>query len=249
MVAALAQIDIEMDTVAAAAAEEDGRPIGRKPRPVGGQEQIRLQLLAVGLAHLPQVGRADLLAGLDDEFDVEAELAAAGLAHGAQGREIDAVLALVVGGAAAIDALAFGRGFPGIEIVAPLAFHAVDDVAMAIGEHGRQRGILAIIRQQIRTLAARRFDQAGGEVERGEGGLQVVDEIGAQRLAAAGVLAFGPVTDPAVELGEKRAGIEMLTYPRNRVGSCRHFLFLVRQFCGAQPIGIIRPLEVAWPAE
>src|SRR4051812_42351816 len=99
MVAALAQIDIEMDAVAAAAAEEDRRPVGREPRPVGGDEQIRLQLLAVGLAYLPQIGRADLLAGLDDEFDVEAELAAAGLAHGAQGREIDAVLPLVVGGA------------------------------------------------------------------------------------------------------------------------------------------------------
>src|SRR5918994_239423 len=111
MVSALAQIDIEMDAVAAAAAEEDGRPIGRKPRPVGGQEQIGLQFLAVSLAHLPQVGRADLLAGLDDEFGVEAELAAAGLTHGTQGREIDAVLALVVGGAATVDALALDRGF------------------------------------------------------------------------------------------------------------------------------------------
>ncbi len=168
---------------AAAAAEEDGRPVGRQPRSVGGQEQIRLQFLAMGLAYLPQIGRADLLAGLDDEFGIEAELAAARLAHGAQAPQIDAVLALVVGGAAAIDALAFGRGLPGIEIVAPFAFHAVDDIAMAIGEHGRQRGILAIVRQQIRPLAARRFDQAGGEIERGEGGLQVLDEIGAQRVA------------------------------------------------------------------
>src|SRR3954469_4302740 len=102
----------------------------------------------MGFAHLPQVGRADLLAGLDDEFGVEAELAAAGLAHGTQGREIDAVLALVVGGAAAIDALALGGGFPGIEIVAPFACHAIDDIAMAIGEHSWQRSILAIIRQQ-----------------------------------------------------------------------------------------------------
>src|SRR5258708_35147205 len=116
---------MEMDGVAAAAAEEDGRPIGRKPRPVGGQEQIRLQLLAMGFAHLPQVRRTDLLAGLDDEFGVEAELAAAGLAHGTQGREIDAVLALVVGGAAALDALAFGRGFSGVEIVAPFTLRAV----------------------------------------------------------------------------------------------------------------------------
>src|SRR6187431_3038193 len=102
-----------MDAVAAAAAEEDGRPGGREPRPVGGDEQVGLQLLAVGFADLPQIGRADLLAGLDDELDVEAELAAAGLAHGPQGREVDAVLALVVGGAAAVDALALGRDLPG----------------------------------------------------------------------------------------------------------------------------------------
>ena len=50
---------------------------------------------------------------------------------------------------------------------------------MAIGEHRRQRGILTIIRQQIRPPAGGQFDQAGGEVERGEGRLQVFDEIGA----------------------------------------------------------------------
>src|SRR5205823_5182753 len=130
MVPAFAQIDIEMDAVAAAAAEEDGRPLRRQPRSIGRQEQIGLQLLAMGFAHLPQIGRADLLAGLDDEFGIEAELAAAGLAHGAQGREIDAVLALIVSRAAAIDALASGGGLPRIEIVAPFAFHAVDNVAM-----------------------------------------------------------------------------------------------------------------------
>ncbi len=74
--------------------------------PSEADEQVGLQLLAMGFAHLPQIGRADLLAGLDDELGVEAELAAAGLAHRAQGRQVDAVLALVVGGAAAIDALA-----------------------------------------------------------------------------------------------------------------------------------------------
>src|SRR6185312_14500075 len=101
-----------MDTVAAAAAEEDGRAGGREPRSVGGDEQIRLQLFTMRLAHLAQVGRADLLAGLDDELDVEAELAAARFAHRAQGREIDAVLAFVVGGAAAVGSLALGRDFP-----------------------------------------------------------------------------------------------------------------------------------------
>ena len=152
MMAAFAQIDVEMDADAAAAAEKDGGAIGRQPRPVGGEQQIRRQFAAQGFADLPQIGRADLLAGLDDEFGVEAELAAAGLADRAQRRHVDAVLALVVGGAAAIDAIAFGRGLPRIEVVAPFADHAVDDVAMAIGQHRQQRGILAIFRQQIGAL-------------------------------------------------------------------------------------------------
>jgi hypothetical protein len=41
----------------------------------------------------------------------------------------------------------------------------------------------------------------------------------------------------------------MLTYPRNRVGSISHISFPCSPICGAQPIGIRRPLEVAWPAE
>ena len=82
MMSAVAQIDVEMDADAAAATEEDGRTIGGKPRPVGGQEQIRRQVRrAETLANLTQIGRADLLAGLDDKFGVEAELAAARLTH------------------------------------------------------------------------------------------------------------------------------------------------------------------------
>ena len=131
-----------------------------------------------------QIRRADLLAGLDDEFGIEAELAAARLAHRTQRRQIDAVLALVIGGAAAIDAIAFRRRPPRIEIVAPFADHAVDDVAVAVGEHGRQRSVLAIVRQQIRALAGRGFDQSGREIELRKCRLQFLHEIGAQRIAA-----------------------------------------------------------------
>ena len=106
MMRALAQIDIEMNPHAAAAAEEDRRAIRRQPRPVGGQKQIGLEFIAQRFADLAQIRRADLLAHLDDEFGIEAEPAAARLAHRAQRRQIDAVLALVVGGAAAIDAVA-----------------------------------------------------------------------------------------------------------------------------------------------
>ena len=86
MMTALAQVHVEMNADAAAAAEEDGRPIGGKPRPVGGQQQIGLQFVAQRCADLVQIRRADLLAHLDHEFGVEAELAAARLAHRAQRR-------------------------------------------------------------------------------------------------------------------------------------------------------------------
>src|SRR5579859_7655300 len=123
---ALAQVDVELDSDAATAAEEDGRPVGGEPRPVGGEQQIRLQLITQRGAYLVQVGRADLLSHLDQEFGIEAELAAAGLAHGLKRGEVDRVLTLVVGGAAAIDA-----------VVAPFTDHAIDDIAMAIDQDGR----------------------------------------------------------------------------------------------------------------
>ena len=68
-----------MDPYAAAATEEDRGPIRRQPRPVGGQKQVGGELVAQGFADLTQIRRADLLAGLDDEFGVEAEPAAARL--------------------------------------------------------------------------------------------------------------------------------------------------------------------------
>ncbi len=183
MMPAVAQIDVEMNPQAATAAEENGRSIRRQPRPVGRQKQIGFQFLAQSLAHLAQIGRADLFAGLDDEFGVEAELAAARLADRRERRQIDAVLAFIIGGAAAIDALALCRGPPWIEIVAPLACHAVDDIAMAIGEHGRQRRILMVIGKQIGAFAGRQFNQPRRKIELLKGRYQILHQIGAQRVA------------------------------------------------------------------
>src|SRR5260221_3574510 len=98
MMRALAQVHIEVDPQSATAAEEYGGAIGGKPRPVGGEKQIGLEFIAQRLADLVQVGRADLLAGLDDEFGVEAEPAAARPAHRTKRGQIDAVLPLIVRG-------------------------------------------------------------------------------------------------------------------------------------------------------
>src|SRR5258708_1058271 len=103
MMPAFAQIDVEMDAQSAAAAEEYRRTFRRQPRSVGGHEQVGLELLAQRRADLVKIRRTDLLAHLDDELGVEAEPAAARLADRAECGDVDAVLALVVGGAAAVD--------------------------------------------------------------------------------------------------------------------------------------------------
>ena len=46
---------------AAAAPEEDGRPLRRQPRPVGSDEQVGRKLVAMALANLAQIGRVGLV--------------------------------------------------------------------------------------------------------------------------------------------------------------------------------------------
>ena len=215
-----------MDADAAAAAKEDGRPIGGEPRPVGGEQQVGFQLVAQRGADLVKVGRADLLAHLDQEFGVEAEPAAARLAHRLQRGEIDRVLALVVGGAAAIDAVADRRCRPGIEPVAPLAVHARNDVAMAVNQYGRQLRGLAMLGDKEGRLAARRFHQPALEVERGKDRAHFLLQIGAQLRLAAGALAFGLVGDAPFERVQELAGGELTVGVGDGVGSC-HFALVI----------------------
>ena len=46
MVRSLAEIDIEVNSNSATSAEKDGGPIGSKPRTVGCQKQIGLEIIA-----------------------------------------------------------------------------------------------------------------------------------------------------------------------------------------------------------
>ena len=176
-------------------------------------------------AHFRQIRRADFLAGLDDEFDVEAELAAPRLLHRAQRRHVDAVLAFVVGRAAAVDAVAHLRRTPGIEVVPPLARHAVDDIAMAIDQDGRRRGVLAVFGQKIGAFAGGQLDQPGREIHFGEGRLKVVGEIGLQSVALFRVLAFGLVGDPAIELVKKFSRTQHGMGAGDGIGSGHGILF------------------------
>src|ERR1019366_8507222 len=98
-------------------------------------------------------------------------------------RHIDAVLALVVGGAPAVDPIAgYGR-MPRIEMIAPLPDHAVDDIAVSVHQNGRSRSALAVFREKVWILPGRRFDQPRRKAELRKRRREVLGEIGAQRVA------------------------------------------------------------------
>jgi hypothetical protein len=135
------------------------------------------------------------------------------------------VLSLVVGGAAAIDAIADHCRPPWIEIVAPFADHAVDDIAMSVHQDGRRRGALAIVRQEIGVLAGWRFDQFRRETQSSKSRGKFLHKIGPQRVAAPGILAFRGIGNPALEFAEKFTGMKRLARPFDRIGSGHVFLF------------------------
>src|SRR5205807_516662 len=82
---------------------------------------IGLQFIAKRRANLVEIRGADLLAHLDQEFGVKAEPPATRRTDRAQRRQVDAVLPLVVSGAAAVDAIFAPRERPWIKLAPPLA--------------------------------------------------------------------------------------------------------------------------------
>src|SRR5947208_16505199 len=97
---------------------------------------------------------------------------------------------------------------------------------MAVDQHGWRRLALDMLGEQERRLAAGGFDQAALEIQRGESGHHLLFQIGAQLRAARRVLAFGSEGDAAVEFGEKRTGLEIVTGAGDGVGSGQYLLFL-----------------------
>jgi hypothetical protein len=128
------------------------------------------------------------------------------------------VLPFIVGGAAAIDPIVDLGCSPRIEIVTPLILHAIDDVAVPIHENGGCGRAFAVLGQQERTLAGRRFDQPGRKTKLQKRRLQSLLEIGAQCIGTTQVLAFRLVSDPAVELDQKLAGVKVLTHAADGFG-------------------------------
>ncbi len=111
VMAAFAQVDREVEIESTARAQEQRRPLRVETRAVGGDQHVGGERRALALAQLAQSRRTGLLAGLEQHARVEAEMPARG-EHLLERREIDRVLALVVGRAAAIPALALARELP-----------------------------------------------------------------------------------------------------------------------------------------
>ncbi len=84
------------------------------------------------------------LAGLDQPGGVESQPAIARPQDFAQRRQVDGVLALVVGGAAAVPAVALGGQPPGRQAVAPLLVVAAHHVAVGVHQHGGQGGVVLV---------------------------------------------------------------------------------------------------------
>src|ERR1051326_2656898 len=102
MMRALTQFYRKIEIHRAARPEKDRRPLGREARPVGSDQHVAGEPVLVLPADFAQPRRADLLARLDQERRIESEPPAR-LQHTAERRQVDRVLALVVGGAAAVE--------------------------------------------------------------------------------------------------------------------------------------------------
>ena len=101
VVTTFAEIDRQVEVERATGSHEDGGHLRCEPGAIRADQQVGAQQIAVQSRELVQAGRADLLAGVDQEDRVETE-SSAGLQHRAQGRDIDRVLALVVGRSATV---------------------------------------------------------------------------------------------------------------------------------------------------
>jgi hypothetical protein len=89
-------------------------------------------------------------------------------------------------------------------------------------------------------LADRGFDQPRRKTELRKCRLQFIHQIGLQRGALPGVLAFGLIGDPSIEFADKITGMQVLMRPGDGVNS-GHGCFLTHE--ASQRIEIRRMLE------
>src|SRR5436190_1838659 len=188
MVRAFAQINDQIDRVAPAGAEIERRLSGRNARTVGGDEDVRCeQAIPVLPAKVVQPGRAYFLSRLDKKFGIEAKSAALGN-YGGKRPDIDAVLSLIVGRAAAIETIALRGEYPGREARAPSAIEPAHRIAMSVDQDGDEARILQSLRHQDRR-SLWIVEHARGKFQRRQGRAHLLVEIAPQLGGTLGLLA------------------------------------------------------------
>jgi len=126
------------------------------------------------------------------------------------------VLALVVGGAAAVEPVAVALQHPGIQAGLPARFLSADHIAVAVRQDRDQRRILdALSDEEGSMVAGRVVEDPAVKAELLETRLHLPGEIAGKLGAARGILAFGGNGDAAREVGEKPALVEVPLGMRN----------------------------------
>ncbi len=184
-----AQVQDQIEVIRAARAGGDRRHLRHDPRPIARDQHIRLQRLRPFRNEGFQPDGAAFLAGFQHQFDVVAQLAAAFGDDRFQRRQIHRVLALVVGGAAAVPKIAFLGQRPGIEAGAPLILQPAHRVAVAVSQNGGQGRVLDPLGGQDRAEAGGGVGMdRDGEPQPFEPGLDRIRQIGLHILFVRRVL-------------------------------------------------------------
>ena len=181
------------------------RQVGTQLRPVGGNQHVRLEKRLALRKQLIEARRADFLAHFQDELAIETQGAALG-ENGAQRSDVDAMLALIVGGAAPINPVAFHHETEWVQAFAPLLGLGTNDIAVTVDQHGFEGGVLDALGEEEGDIRIRRiFQNPAFETEARQLRRDFLIEIAQQRAAIRRLLAFGLESDHAAELLQKAA--------------------------------------------
>ena len=225
VVRAFAQLQREVEVHRAARTQEHRGAVAAQARAVAGDQHVGTQRLALRRAEGRQAGAAGFFAGFQQPLHVEAQ-APTLLQHQRQRRQVDAVLALVVGRAAAVQAFAVPRQLPRSRALLPAGVLAADDIAVAVDQHRGQRiALVARGRQERPETRLGVVVQRDGEAQPRQRRAHLVGQVGQQCRAAGRVLAFGADGNAARQVLHEGAAVEVVVrgaQGRFTQGRCAH---------------------------
>ncbi|CAH0325967.1 hypothetical protein SRABI106_04552 [Rahnella aquatilis] len=200
MIGVVAGIDGQTEIDRTPRAEEQRRAHSTQARAVGGQENVGAELVVIIAAQFGQPRRADFFTHFEQQFAVKAETATTCFEDLFQRRNINAVLAFVVGAAASVPAVTFFFQRPWRQITAPVVIVAEHHVAVAIAQYGGQFAVFNARSNQERTVGGMRiFHAEQAETHRRKCRFNLFIEITCQFSVSLIALAFGGNSHPACQ--------------------------------------------------